>query len=583
MERAFKNDYPLHEEEFDLKRYFVLIFRKRWMLLPIFSIVMVSTLIHTFKQVPIYRATATILIERPSTSLSLSATRRVKLAPSLYGDDYYNTQYKILTNLTLAKRLRGALNLPFSAERLRGMIVVNPVRKTRLVDVSIDCEDPRMAREIANTLVRLYIEQNVENMLFMSKEILKAFPDTAKEIEQYTVYGQLKELSREESLESLPSIAYDPLLAELKRKKIDIESGLATLSKRYKHKHPKVATFNAQLKFIDNKINIQTGRILRSVQADLAGRLQANNIRVINYAEVPKKPIRPEKAKNILYGLFISTFFGISLILFTEYLDDTIKNQDDIEKKLGLPYLGYFPLIKKRRESLASGDFTGLDKDSDASNSIRNIKTNILFSAPEEELKTILVTSTMPQEGKSFLSAYIAFCFAQSGIKTLLLDADIRRPSVHKFLGIERVPGLTNLLVEKRNLVDVIRKSKYDNLYILPTGNKAPNPVELLSSQKMRSLLDGFSDMFEKIIIDATPGLLLPDASVLAKAADATLLVAKAGAVTKTGFANLKDKLSGADAKIIGVVLNFFQVEKHSHYQHKHYYSYYKNYYSGAK
>lgn len=580
-----EKDYIFQEEEFDLKKYLYIIFTKRWILFSIVSIIMAMELIYTFKQTPVYQATSLVLIERPASSLSLNEMKGA-VTPDIRTQDYYSTQYEILKSRMLAKRVVKALKLEsleefkgeFPENKFQKMTKVMPVRNTRLVNVNMEYKDPIMATKMVNTLVSLYIEQNIENMLFMSKEILKTFPEDASEIERSTVYGQLKDLTREETIESLPSIINNQILQQLKMEKITVQIELANLSKRYKEKHPKIIALDTKLKFIEAKIEIETNRILSSLRADLAGSLQANNIRVIDYAEVPKVPIKPQKMKNIILGFFFSVFLGIGVIFFTEYLDDSIKNEEDVEDRLSLPYLGAFPILLKNISTPLR--LIEIDKDAYACEAIRNIKTNIIFSMPKDKLKTILVTSTLPQEGKSFLTGYISFSLAKNGFKTLLIDGDIRKPRLHKLFEVDQVPGLVNLLVEHLSPDDVIKKTPYDNLYILPSGSKTPNPPELLSSDKINKLFEELSGKFEKIVIDTPPSFNISDALILSKLANAIILITRSGAVSEKIMNKMKEKFDAVGSKPTGVIINFSSMEKSSYYNYKYHHKYYKDYYS---
>ncbi len=588
--QSLEKDYTFQDENIDLKEYLYTIFKRRWILFSIISIFMVIDLIYTFKQTPIYRATSLALIEKPSYASQYTSGAKEVVTPEIRDRDYYSTQYEIIKSRMLAKRVVKSLNLGsmegFSGESpestFQGMISVEPVKNTRLVSVSVDYKDPIMATKMVNTLVALYIGQNIENMLFMSKEILKAFPEDAKEIERNTIYGQLKDISKEEAVESLPSIVNNNILQQLKTEKIGVETELANLSRRYKENHPKMVALNTKLKFINDKIELETGRILSSLRADIAGRLQVNNIRIIDYAQVPRSPIKPQKAKNILLGLFFSTFLGIGIIFLMEHLDDSVKNQEDVESRLGIPYLGDFPILKTILPSLKfiPHKLDEIDKNVDASEAIRNIRTNIIFSVPKDSLKNVLITSTLPQEGKSFLSSYIAFSFAKNGFKTLILDADIRKPRMHKFFEIERAPGLVNLLVESVPLEAAIKKTPYDNLYVLPSGSKTPNPQELLSSVKLDELIQKLSGSFEKIIIDTPPSFNIADALVLSRLSDMVIFVTKSGTVSKDALIKIKDKFSATGSRIAGTIINFSEMEKNSYYKYRYYHKYYKDYYS---
>ena len=595
VENSIEKQYKFPEEELDIKRFFFILFRKRWILLSITCIIMMLDLVYTFKQTPLYRATSLVLIETPARGVSLSPSAQEEVVPLIGSLDYYNTQYAILQSRMLAKRVSKALDLKsledfhseFPENIFREMITIDPVRKTRLVEVSIDYKDPEMAVKMANTLVSLYIEQNIENLLFMSKEILQAFPEKASEIESHTVYGQLKDLSKEEMFEYLPSVVNNLVLQQLKAEKIATEAELAHLSKRYKAKHPKVIALNNKLKFVNAKIDTETNRILGSIRSDLAGQLQANNIRVIDYAEIPEKPIKPKPLLNILLGLFLSLFLGTGIIFFTEYLDNSVRDEDDVEKKLGIPYLGDFPFLKNLSSIKDNvNKFDELDKkDPDAFESIRTLRTNIIFSTPKSKLKSILFTSATAQEGKSFLASYLAVSFAKNGEKTLIIDGDVRRPFVNKLFKFDQAPGLTNVLVENASIKSVIKETSYKNLYILPAGSKTPNPVELLGSNKMRTLLErDLPSEFAKIIIDAPPALMLSDALILSKMCAATVLVIKAGVVSLDALTKLKVMFASSGSRVIGAVLNCFDIKLHAHYyKYRYYHDHYKSYYPKAQ
>ena len=574
-------------EGIDLKKYLYIVFTRRWVLFTVISIVMAINIIYNFKQIPIYRATSLVLIERPGSSMSLSKPREALIPEIGWGGDYYATQYEILKSGMLAKRVVKALGLAslpdfkgeFPENIFKGMIKVEPLKSTRLVRVSVDYKDPVMATKMVNVLASLYVEQNIENILYMSKEILKAFPKDAAEIERHTVYGQLKDISSEEATDSLPSVINNIVLQRLNAEKIEAETELANLNKRYKEKHPKIVALNNKLTFINDKTETEKSRILTGLKAGLAGRLQANNIRVIDYAQVPVAPITPKRMKNALMGFFFSLFLGLGIIFFMEYIDDSIKNQENVEEDLGLPYLGDFPSLK-----IAIPDkyerVTEIDKDTGAAEAIRNIRTNIEFSSLKDSLKTIAITSTVPKEGKSFLASFLAYAFAKNGVKTLIIDADIRRPTMHKLFDIDQKPGLVDLLVESDSLNNAIKKTTHDNLYVLPSGSRAPNPVELLGSNRINELLKELSFTFGKIIIDTPPSLTISDALVLSKATNATIIITKYGQIGKNIFSRVTGRFRAVGSKVLGVVINFTDIEKSSYYKHIYYNKYYKNYYS---
>ena len=593
-----KIDYSINnthyaDEGFDLKKYFFLIFKKRWIFISILSVVMVFDIIYTFKQTPMYRATSLIMIEKVSSGYLASRSAREEVVPRTEEPDYYNTQYEILKSRMLAKRVSKKLALKsnedfakyeFPENALAKMIRVEPLRNSRLLKLSVDYKDPVMATTLANTFATSYIEQNIESLLFMSKEILKAFPEDAKEVERYTIYGQLKDISQQDAIDTLPSVVNNSLLQSMKSERVSLDKDLVDLTKRYKDKHPKIVALRTKLKFMNDRIALETDKVVSSIKADLAGRLQANNIRVIDYAEVPRKPVSPNKPANIFFGLFLSICLGLGTILFMEKLDDSIKGQEDVER-LGLPYLGDFPCLKNIDASQADlTSFADIEKSQDAYEAIRNIRTNIIFSVPVDKLKTILVTSTLPREGKSFIASYLAFSFAKNGFRTLIIDADLRKPRLHKLFGLGHKHGLVNMLVEGAALEDVITKTPWQNLFVLPAGSKTPNPLELLSSEAFVSIMEKASGMFDKIIIDTPPSYHMSDAYALSKLSGLVVLVAKYGMISAKIFDKLKQKFeSMAGSKICGVIINFSEDAKRTYYRYKYYHKFYKNYYTGTE
>ena len=594
MENQILKDHSLgsqKREAIKMKKYLYTIFKKRWILLSVIFIVITLDIIYTFSRTPIYRSTVLLLIEKPA--IASSAQSEEEIAPTIGDIDYYNTQYEIIKSRTLLKRVSNALGLDslrgFASsgnapeDKLQKMVRVDPVRNSRLVKIGVDYKDPVMATTIVNTLANLYIEQNIEQLLFMSKEILKAFPEESEEIDERTVYGELQDMSKKEALESLPSVVRSSVLQRLKAEKISVEAELAELSKRYKENHPKIMALQKKLKYLDGKTDTETTKVLANVRAELAGSLQANNIRVIDYAELPKRPASPRKMLNMVIGLFLSVSIGVGLIFVTEYMDDSIRSQEDVEEAVGLPYLGHFPIIKDIEILPYSKIFERTDKDNVCSDCIRMIRTNIQFSISSEKSKIFLLTSALPQEGKSFLSSYFAYVLAKNGLKTLLIEGDVRKPSIHKFFGISETPGLTNMLSEKISIEKVIQKTHYKDLCIITGGVNIPNPLELLSSKKMTDAVQEFAGSFDRIIIDSPPSFVLSDAPVLSRFADAVLLVVRFGVTSAEVVKQIKDEFQKLNKNITGVIVNFFQAEQDSYYSYKYSKKYYKEYYGEPK
>jgi len=439
MAEQIERDLILQEKPIDFKKYLNTIYRKRWILLSAMSVIMVITFVKAFTETPKYRATTVMLVDAVGPNSAPVITRE-GIKPSIGSEEYLATQQNLIKSTMMARRVKESMKINIPEPILIEMVNVEQVKKSKIVNLSVTYKDPEMAAKLANAYVQAYIEQNVESVLFMSKEVLKALPgEDRKKIENSTVYGQLKELNNEDAIDALPSIMADGIIQGLKGQKLQLEQEIDNLSKKYKEKHPKMISLRTRLAFAEENIKAQKVKVLAMIKADLAGRLQINNIRVIDAAQPPSKPISPNIPRDILSGLILSIFVGLGAIFFLESLDDSVKNKRDVEEDIGLPYLGEFPLLKYEvLASMKTCKFEDIEKDHEAAEAIRNIRTNVIFSAPEEELKTILFTSTIPQEGKSLLSSYLAYSFAKNGIKTLIIDSDIRKPTVNKIFGIDR-------------------------------------------------------------------------------------------------------------------------------------------------
>lgn len=215
---------------------------------------------------------------------------------------------------------------------------------------------------------------------------------------------------------------------------------------------------------------------------------------------------------------------------------------------------------------------TSVNTKSIVSEQFRTLRTNINFSMPDKELKTFLITSSSPGEGKSTVAANTAVVFAQEGKRVLLVDADMRKPTVHYTYHLTNTLGLSNLLTRQESVENVLKPSEVENLQIITSGPIPPNPAELIGSKTMEKVMEEMKGLFDVIIFDAPPVLSVADAQILSNKCDGTVLVLNAGETEKDGIVKAKDALASSQANIIGVVLNNFQLQK-DHY----YYQYYGN------
>ncbi|MDT8441096.1 MAG: polysaccharide biosynthesis tyrosine autokinase [Desulfuromonadales bacterium] len=287
----------------------------------------------------------------------------------------------------------------------------------------------------------------------------------------------------------------------------------------------------------------------RIIQASISG-----NVEIISLATLPTAPVKPNKKKNLAMGLGIGLLFGIGLAFFLEYLDQTVKNDEDVQERFGLTVLGAIPRIGEALQSDNRQLVTHLEPHSLAAEAFLALRTNILFMLTNKQHKTLMLTSCLPDEGKSTVAVNLAATMAQTGARTLLVGCDLRRPSLFAALGETSAPGLTDLLIDSR--AKALRRIEPLGLDFIPAGTEPPNPTQLLSSPAMKSFLDSARRKYDFVILDVPPLIPVADALILASWVDLNVLVLEPCRVPQKLVQRAIDLLHNHQADVAGVVLN---------------------------
>jgi capsular exopolysaccharide synthesis family protein len=468
-----------------------------------------------------------------------------------------------------------------------------------------------------------------------------------------TLYEELKD----GRIAELPEAFADPKLMELRKQLNDLQLNAAQLSVKYSPKNPKTlevqqqmalvqAQIDAGRKSLETKLKIEYERALqdeRSFQAaltvtkgeavrenqtsiqynilkqdvDTARSLytdflqktnqakaqvaeQHNNLRVIERASIPKKPVGPKRALMIMLALVVSTMGSVGLVFLLESLDNTIKNTEDVSRYVQLPALGVIPVFasptkpkpiaNKRRKAIGAGEkgksiklYYGpeetpavglaiLDTRSTAAEAYRALRTSVLLSAAGSAPKTILFTSSQPSEGKTTTVINTGMSLAQLGASVLIIDCDLRKPTTHKVLGVNPSRGISTYLSRNVEVDELIQQLPQANISLLPCGPIPPNPAELISSDKMKTMLAKLSERYDHILIDSPPIINVTDAVILSKMVDGVIMVVHGGRSTREAVRRARQELDSVGAKIFGVVLNNVDL-RHDAYD-GYYYSY---------
>jgi succinoglycan biosynthesis transport protein ExoP len=315
----------------------------------------------------------------------------------------------------------------------------------------------------------------------------------------------------------------------------------------------------------------------RTKETGVSGQGVGSNIRVIDTAELPRTPISPRKQLNLLLATFGGVILAVGFAFFADYFDKSIQTPDELKRQLRLPCLGLVPSTrgpKDRQALLLSNGVPPRFKEA-----FGMIRTNVLFAATKQETRTILITSTGPNEGKTVVATNLAIALAQTRQRVLLIDGDMRRPAVHVALQQEQSPGLSDVASGRISLATATRESSIPNLWVLTAGTTPRNPAELLSSPILKEVLQALAKDFAWVIIDSPPVMAVTDASLIANLVGGVLFVVAAEQTMGPIAVNALDQLDGANASFVGAVLNRVDLERNAFFYSSYYRAEYGKYY----
>ena len=438
-----------------------------------------------------------------------------------------------------------------------------------------------------------------------------------------------------EQLETIPEIMNNDVIRIIKQSEVTVSQKLADLSKTYGPNYPQVQAAKAELTALQHKRSQEISHIINTLkneyevalereksikaslerqkneamnlsrkaskftvlsrdvdssrglydslmkrlkEASLDQDLRSDNIQIIDRAEIPLYPIVPNKPLILSVAIILGLFLSGSAIVAIEYMDNTVKTPEDLQHLVQARFLGPVPYYKFNRvngvKTFSLIAFT--QPMSHIGEAYRGLRTNILFSTPDNPSRCIGITSSLPGEGKSTTCANLAVTIALHGLKTVVLDCDLRKPILHKYFNTTREKGLTNILVEDpQDYKNYIHKTEVPNLFFIPSGPTPPNPSEMLGSNKMNTLIDLLKQDFDQVVIDSPPVISVTDPLVLAKLVDGLVLVISVGSTPMTTITQAVDSLNSVNAPLLGTMMNGVSSGSQRYYN-----SYYGNYYS---
>ncbi len=435
----------------------------------------------------------------------------------------------------------------------------------------------------------------------------------ALENEIKTIKDRLKEETRKYAANTMGS--GDPLgtTQRLYDNILSVEIEIKSLSAKAEALRTIVDGYDAKLEVLPEK-SLMLARLTRDSQLNeklylmlkekyeesrIAEAGRGAKIRIIDEAKPPRSPVKPNKRANIIIGMILGLLIGVSASLLIEFSDNSIRTVEDVER-IGVQIIGTIPYInleeimrKLSREGKSIDDrvwdkletrlITSFSPKSPISEAYRALRTNLLFANLDKKKQVILLTSATTKEGKTTTASNLAITIASAGMKTLLIDADFRRPSLHKNFRLDRHHGVTDILLGTITLDQALKPTDIHNLEILTCGEVPPNPAEIIASDAFLALLDRLRAEYDIIVLDSPPLIAVTDASILARIADSCILVTHSGYISKREVQRCISILRSIGVKLTGVVLNGLDIKRvyGSYYYYYHYYHYY--YYYGSR
>ncbi|MCX5749154.1 MAG: polysaccharide biosynthesis tyrosine autokinase [Candidatus Saganbacteria bacterium] len=555
----------------EIKEFIGVLLKRKNIVLLSTVIIFVIVAVWTMQLKPVYQSSIKILVQK--TSPGLPGLSDLADLGQLTGNSNFSnpmsTQIELMKMRPVVERVIQQLDIRdedgslISYESMLKRVTISNVKTTDIVRLDVRSNDPVEAMNIANSIGRVFMEHDEKTKKEMANEI-RRFIET-----QVAVTG--RELA----------VAEVPMSKNINIAK-NTRSGMIT-AQNYKDLLKKLS------------------------EAKISEALNISNVRIVEAAELPEKPISPKRLLNFLLGLIAGFMTGASIAVSLEYFDDSIKSPEELSAAVKLPILGSIPVLpvkdgkavsleqakgfrlrdfpawlfgmrpKTSKHALpVKSNFKELiileDPNSPQSEAFRTVRTNIEFVRPDEPVKTMGVTSSVPNEGKTVFTCNLAVALAQTGKSILLVDCDLRQSRVHDIFGLKNDKGLSSYLSGVSDITDIIQRSGVNNLSIITAGPLSPNPSELLDSKRMKIFIDEQSVKYDHILIDSPPVNLVTDAAIMGSKLDGMLIVVDYQSTRKADVIEAKRLLSETMSDVLGLVIMKIVLNKKNKYYKKYYY-----------
>jgi succinoglycan biosynthesis transport protein ExoP len=457
-----------------------------------------------------------------------------------------------------------------------------------------------------------------------------------KKAQKEVLFNQIRAVSAGQSPETIPSVGQSTSVQTAKARVVEAQRARAALAERYGERHPSLQKASSDLQEAQRQYELEVSRAIQQIRNDydtavleeqtmaraldaakadaqdlskksvnynvmereansnrqvyesllqranelrVSSNSRSNNVRVVDHAETPRAPMTPAGRRTWLLSLGVGLVLAVGVAYGLDYMNDTIKTPEDVTRRLKLPFLGLVPSVRGDKHPMLASSNVPVD----FGESFRALRTSLISKYPSEGTKIILITSAQPLEGKTTTAANIAMALAYGGSRVLLVDADMRRPGLHRPLRLTNERGLSQVLTGQARVRDVIQRTVDPNLLAITAGKTPPNPSELLASERMKTLLTNLSHgPFDWIVVDTPPVLAVTDAVILAPMVSGVTIVIGAEMTRRRLAERAIETIMQARPKYAAVVLNKVDFARNKYYYSRYYGHQYKNYYAEA-
>ncbi len=643
--------------EMNLSDYLRVIRKRKFVTLFCFFLIVASTIFYTLKQTPVYQTSSKVKIEqRKSVAEILTELVTWSLGDPLTSQANLIKSHPIMEQVAERLNLINPNTEPderlATINAIKGQVDTEIVMDTNMIAIFVSSNDPEQATILANTVAEVYVEAHFENKKleasnvkqFVDDQLEGYLEDLEKSENALQQFMQNNPLVTDRGITGVPRVQSDPRVIRMREENVAIELKLIELKSKFTDIHPEVSELNRRLEKAKEDLSAAIDQITiqqkelsykeirlaqlnrdrsiaeemykefkkRQAEAQILEAEKAKDVTIVEPASVPTKPIKPNINFNIIIGVLSGLLIGMIAAFVIESLDTSIGRIDDIEELIKLPVLGIIPHIssgkgKKRRKFKPKKDkktteeemrsarlITMFSPSSVVAEAYRSMRTQLDYSGMTREGNSVLITSASPNEGKTQTLVNLAGAFAQEGKKVLIVSSDFRKPLISEIFGIQKSPGLSEVLIGKLPVEEaintftdmllaglefdqVIQSRGIENINILTSGGHTPNPAELLNFPEMSELIQKLKQQFDIVFFDTPPVLPVADASILSTKTDGVILVYQAGKTPRQALIRAKAQLENVKARILGIVINNVKAEyihDISSYQQYQYYSY---------